>query len=118
MSVPGGMLLNELLKILVHRQRPFLAGAVCGLVCLQFCEWPHDWSDSPLRPTRAFYLACAESAPLAGAKRFQRRTAGRLGGIQSHRFGRAFFDRCARGNRFWDYLADVLLNYWQANAAK
>src|SRR5947207_15947020 len=40
---------------------------VCGLVRLQFCQWPHDWSDAALRATRSFYSPSHEGAPLAEA---------------------------------------------------
>jgi hypothetical protein len=37
-TVPGGMLLNEWLKLVVHRQRPFVDGPLRRLVWLQFCQ--------------------------------------------------------------------------------
>src|SRR5882724_6692978 len=66
--------------------------SVCGLVWLQFRQRSHYRSHSSLWATPAFYPACTQSAPLAAALHFQRGVAGRLGGVQSCRLGRAFFD--------------------------
>jgi hypothetical protein len=68
-AVPGGMLLNELVKVLVQRQRPFVDGPFVDWSGYSFASG-HDWSDSALRPAPPFYPACAEGAPLAVVKHF------------------------------------------------
>src|ERR1700758_3158564 len=83
-AVPGGMLLNEWVKILVHRPRPFVDGPFV------------DWS--------GYRFASAQSSPLAAALYFQCCVPGALGGIQSYRPRCALSNRCAGGDHFWDYV--------------
>ena len=52
-------------------------------------------------------LSVFSAAPLVGLVGFSRIA------LAAH-----FLTDVLAANRFWDYLADVLLNYWQANAAK
>ena len=53
-AVPGGMLLNELVKVVVHRQRPFADGLFVDWSGYSFAERPHRLAQ--LRFTGSFAL--------------------------------------------------------------
>jgi hypothetical protein len=67
-AVPGGMLLNEWLKLVVHRDRSFVDGPFVGL---QLCQRPHHGRDSALWTASAFSFARSQDAPLANCLYFR-----------------------------------------------
>ena len=91
-AVPGGMLLNEWLKLAVHRQRPFVEGPYVDWSGYSFASGHTIASHSALRTASAFSVAFAENAPLARPLHFQRGIARVCGGIQPYCVGRAFSD--------------------------
>jgi membrane-associated phospholipid phosphatase len=87
---PGGIRLNEWLKLVVHRQRPFVEGA--------FVDWSGYSFDSGhtigatllYGQLLLFVRALTQGAPFALALHCQCCIAGSPGGIHRHRVRRAF----------------------------
>ena len=86
-AVPGGMLLNEWLKVAVHRQRPFVEGPFVDWSGYSFAS-----GHTALRPACPFCAALTQDAPFEIALHFQRFGAGSPGRIHPHRVGRSFSD--------------------------
>ncbi len=99
-AVPGGMLLNELVKVLVHRHRPFVDGPFV------------DWSGY------SFASGHTIGATLLYGQLALFSVVDRPGRIQPNRFGCALFDRRSCRDLFRNNLAGILLDCRQANATK
>ena len=115
-AVPGGMLLNELLKLAVHRHGPFLDG------------WFVDWSGytfasgHTIGATLLYGQLLLFLLPLMKSKRWQRLSilsagdAGDAGWIQSHCSWRALSQRRHRSDISRCSLADDLHALVKADA--
>ena len=82
-AVPGGMLLNELLKLAVHRHGPFLDGWFVDWSGYSFASG-HTIGDFALRAVAFVFAATDEIEALAKIEHSFRGDAGDAGWIQSH----------------------------------
>ena len=105
-AVPGGMLMNELLKILVHRPRPYLEGPFVDWSGYSFASG-HTIAATLLYGQLA-HRAGNESAALACADQFHGDSDRVAGRVQSHCLGRALSDGRACRDRFRYSLVGIL----------
>jgi hypothetical protein len=100
-AVPGGMLLNEWVKLLVHRQRPFLDGPFVDWSWLQF--WPVVTPSEPLFFTgSSCFLFCPLSKGVTGVllSILSAISLVAVVGFSRIALGATFSNRCSRGRLF------------------
>src|SRR5262245_48934632 len=116
-AVPCGMLLNEWLKLAVHRQRPFVEGAFVDWSGYSFASGHTIAATLLYGQLLLFVLPSLRARHLRLLCIFSAASLVLLVGFTRIALG-AFSHRRARGNFVWNCLANVVHGSWKVDATK